>query len=120
MFREAVEAKVLEEPAGVDMSKIPILEPGESIPFVFDRGANSIDGWTCTVSVKQKPSDTSFITPRVIAPTNSVWEGFLTQTELNGLASGLYFVIALLQNTTTDEEEVVRERTRFRITEAWT
>lgn len=101
------------------MSKIVLLDAGESLPFNFDRGDNSIDGWTCTIFVKQRPSDTPFIT-RVITPIANEWPGFLTQSETAALSPGLYFLSAKLENTLTDEEEVIRERSRFKVNSAWT
>lgn len=103
------------------MSKIVLLDAGESLPFNFDRGENSIEGWTCTIFVKQKPSDTPFIT-RVITPIANEWPGFLTQTETASLplSDKPYFLSAKLVNSLTDEEEVIRERSRFQINTAWT
>lgn len=102
------------------MSGITIIQSGESLPFSFNRDGADISGWTATISIKQYPSDTSFITPRVITPTNDVWSGFLTQTETAGLSPTSktpYSLIAQLSNTTTDEETQIP--VRFHVTEAW-
>ena len=105
------------------MSKIVIIDAGESLPFNFDRGENSIDGWTCTIFVKQKPSDAdnAFITPRVITEVSGSWPGFLTQSETATLtpSDASYFLGAKLENVSTDEEEVIREQSRFKINNAW-
>jgi hypothetical protein len=101
------------------MDKLEIFQPGESVPFSFtlkDETA-SIDGWVCTISLKQLPADVAILS-RVVAPTDQVWTGFLTQTETVGLATGLYYLHAKLTKASTDEEQVKEKR--FRITEGWT
>lgn len=97
------------------MTATRIVPGGSSFEFIFDRSGESITGWVCTISVKKKYSDTSAITPRVIVPTDNRWEGFITQTESAGLASGLYRLIADLANTGTDEKE--QPFVRFNIAE---
>lgn len=101
------------------MSKLELYQPGASIDFCFtlEDETESIDGWVCTISLKQKPSDAAILS-RVVAATNGVWEGFLTSTETASLATGLYFIHAKLTKASTDEEQI-REK-RFRITEGWT
>jgi len=103
------------------MRAVTLLRAGESLPFTFDRGSNSISGWTCTISVKQFPSqaDTIFSINRVIPPVNNQWPGFLTQSETSGLTafSKPYYLIAILRNTTTDEEESIE--VRFKIAPAF-
>lgn len=105
------------------MNKLLIIRQGESVPFSFDRGGNSIDNWVCTVYLKEKPSDANdaFMTPRVVPPSNGSWPGFITQSEssaLTPLAKGAaYYLIAALVNVTTDEEEIVTDR--IRVTTAW-
>lgn len=104
------------------MNKLEILQQGESLPFNFDRGKNSIVGWTCTITVKQKPSDAALPGfPRVIPALGNSWPGFITQTEsaaLPVLPKGRsYMLVASLVNVTTDEEEVIT--VRLRISKAW-
>ncbi len=105
------------------MSKGVLLDAGESLPFSFDRGENSIAGWTCTIFIKQKRSDAddAFISPRVIPPLNGSWPGFITQSESASLPASddYYFLGAKLENVSTDEEEVIREQSRFKINNAW-
>ena len=99
---------------------IPIIRKGESLDFTFDLGGSSIAGWTCTINVKQYPSDTSAIT-RVISPDNSTesWTGYLTETETDGLTTNtLYWLIGILEESTTDEKREVPKR--FRVTQTWT
>ena len=102
------------------MNKLTILQQGESLPFNFDRGDNSISGWICTISVMEKAGDTPLI-QRVIPELNGSWPGFITQTEsaaLPVLAKGAtYMLVASLVNVTTDEEEVIP--VRFKISKAW-
>ncbi len=96
-----------------------ILRKGESLPFVFDRSGESIEGWICTIEVKEFPSDTSAITARTITPDGDTWPGFLTSTETSALATGAYRLIGVLTNATTNEEEQVMETTRFKLTDSW-
>ena len=98
------------------MRALTVLQKGESLPFEFDRGDNSIDGWTCTISVKTKPSAAVEFT-RVIPPLNGKWPGFITQSESSALAIGLFYLIALLEDTSTDEQEIIT--VRFRISTEW-
>ncbi len=98
------------------MTAITILRTGESLPFEFDRGGESISGWVCVIEVRKYPGDTALIS-RTISPTGETWEGFLTSTETALLAIGLYRLIGLLTNSVTDEEEQVP--LRFNVTEAW-
>ncbi len=96
-----------------------IVRKGESLDFVFDRGGDSIAGWICTIEVKTFPADTSVISPRVIAPIDGKWPGFLTSTETDTLEIGDYRLIGKLTNATTDEEEQQTELNRVNVTDAW-
>lgn len=102
------------------MNKLTIIRQGESLPFQFDRGDNSVDNWTCTITVKEKPDDAALVS-RVVTAQNNEWVGFLTQSETSALPvldkGAPYYLIASLVNVTTDEEEVVT--VRFRVTKAW-
>lgn len=97
-------------------SIVPIRKSG-SVPFIFDRGDASIEGWVCTIKVKQFDSDTALIS-RVITPTNGQWFGILTSTETAALTSGItYRLFGILTNVSTGEEEQVE--TRFSLTASW-
>ncbi len=96
-----------------------ILRQGESLPFVFDRSGESIEGWICTIEIKRFPSDTSLITPRIIAPVDRTWPGFLTSDETAALAVNGYRLIGVLTNASTNEEEQITETTRFNVTNSW-
>lgn len=100
------------------MNPLEIIQAGESLEFKFDRGGDSIDGWICTINVKQYPQDASVIT-RVIQPDtdSNSWSGFLTSTETSGLAGGLWFIIGVLTKSSTDEEEQIPER--FFVSTPW-
>ena len=87
------------------MTAIRIVPQGSSFEFIFDRSGEPIDGFVCTISVKETYSDVSAITPRVIVPVDDQWAGFLTQTESASLSPGTYRLIADLAKTTTDEKE---------------
>ena len=98
-------------------NQIALIEKGSSLPFIFDRGGESIEGWICEINVKQFPADTSQIT-RVIAPDGRTWPGFLTSSETDLLTPiGLYRIIGLLTNASTGEEEQVP--VRFNLADAW-
>lgn len=93
------------------------IQKGSSLPFTFDRAGESIDGWTCTIYVKQYPGDTATIT-RVITPTDSVWSGYLTGTETDTLVEGTqYFLIGVLTHAVNDEEE--KPPVKFYLGKAW-
>lgn len=109
------------------LNKLTAIQVGESLPFKFDRGGDSIDGWTCTIFLKKFPTDTEILTGsgRVIPPDTGErsWPGFLTNSETGvlvpgGTHKGLYFLTGLLVNLTTDEVEEVP--VRFRVTKSWT
>lgn len=103
------------------MAKIVTIQPGESLPFSFDRGGNSISGWTCVMTVKQYPGGPVMIQRTITPNSKNKWAGFLTQTETSGLTKGLYYMEAKLTNSTTDEEEaIVNGNTRFHVSPAWT
>lgn len=99
-------------------NEITIISQGESVPFLFDRGGQSIEDWICTIEVKKLPSDVASIT-RVITPVDGAWPGFLTSTETSALALGLFRLNGILTNPTTDEEEQVTQTTRFKVGDNW-
>ena len=101
------------------MTFIQPIQKGESVPFIFDRGGESIEGWVCTINVKRLNADASSIT-RVIPPVGDTWPGFLTSTETDTLTTGgkPYRLIGILTNAATGEEEQVT-KIRFNITESW-
>lgn len=100
-------------------AEITIIKQGESLPFEFDRSGEDITDWICEIEIKQFTSDASFITKREITPDNTSesWPGFLTSTETSALANGLYRLIGILTNSTTDEEEQVP--IRFQVSDSW-
>lgn len=99
-------------------NEITIISQGESLPFQFDRGGQSIENFVCTIEVKMIPSDVSSIT-RVITPVDDAWPGFLTSTETSALSLGLYRLLGILTNSSTDEEEQVTQTTRFKVGDSW-
>lgn len=99
------------------MSAPLIIRQGQSVPFVFDRGIESIEGWVCTIHVKEFKGDASAIT-RVITPdANDKWTGFLTSTETDALNLGMYRIVALITDAATDEEE--QDIVRFNLVTKW-
>lgn len=101
------------------MNKLVRIQQGESLPFRFDRDGALIDGWTCTIVLKQRPTDTDLLTGsgRVIPPVDRTWPGFLTNSETGGLAIGLYYLTATLINLVSNELEQVP--VRVSVTQKW-
>lgn len=101
------------------MTFIQPIQKGESVPFVFNRDGESIEGWVCTINVKRLTSDSSSIT-RVIQAVGLAWPGFLTSVETDTLTTGgkPYRLIGILTNASTGEEEQVTN-IRFNLTSAW-
>jgi hypothetical protein len=85
------------------MSAIPITTKGGDLPFQFDLDGLPLDGFICTITVKKRPELEDEITPRVIEPTDDLWTGFLTTTEIASLSVGRHELIALIENTNTLE-----------------
>lgn len=81
-----------------------IIQRGESLPFVFDRGCEPIDGWICVISVKRYPENTASIN-RLITPTNGQWIGALTAAETVSLPISQQILTAKLVNESTDESD---------------
>lgn len=100
----------------VDMSKISVIRKGEDFEFVFSLGGESIQGWVATINVRKFPGDPSSIT-RVITAEGNTWPGFLTSAETALLAIGLYRLVGVLVNSTTDEER--QPLIRFNVTDSW-
>ena len=101
------------------MDKLIRIQQGESLPFEFSRGGDAIDGWECSLIVKQYPDDSPIVN-RVIPAVGKAWPGFVTGSETTGLAVGLYMAIGLITNTTTDESEQVADGgVRFFVTKTW-
>lgn len=97
--------------------KIQPIRRGESLPFSFNRGDQSIDDWTCEIVVKQFPDDTPLITGTV-ERTEDAFTGYLNSTQTQALDSGkTYRLYGILTNSGTDEQEQIE--TRFSVTESW-
>ena len=90
---------------------------GDSIPFLFDRAGQSLDGWVCTINLKIYPGDTTLVN-RIIPATGDTWEGFLTSTETD-IAVGDYRLIGKFVKASTDEQESSSQTKRFRLSEAY-
>ncbi len=99
------------------MAQIPYITQAGDLPFQFDLGGLPLTDFICTISVKKRPTDTDQITPREITPTDNVWSGFLTTTEIASLSVGRYELIANIQNATTLEgQEKIK---RFQVSAQW-
>lgn len=89
---------------------------GRSLPFVFDRDGESLDGWVLTINVQQHPGDTPDIS-RVIEADGLEWPGFLTSTETAALATiGTWMLIGTITNASEDRAEY--PIIRFHVAEA--
>lgn len=100
------------------MTQPTAIKPGDSLPFSFDLGGDSTDGWACQLKLKVFPTDTALIDRVIPLSSNGAWEGFLTKTETTGLSGGTqYLLIADLSNSITDESnEVVK---KFYVSSSW-
>ena len=101
---------------------LSIVQAGESLPFVFDRGGDDVEGWTCILQVRQfaaiNADDDPEIERVIELDSNDQWSGFLTSVETDGLLSrGIYRMVGVLTNLTTDEQEFVP--VRFELTNSW-
>jgi len=99
------------------MSQIPYTTKAGNLPFQFDLDGLPLGGFICTISVKPRPTGTDQITPREIEPTDELWSGFLTTSEIGALAVGRYELIANIQNSSTLEgQEKIK---RFQVEAQW-
>jgi hypothetical protein len=81
--------------AGLGKRKTTWIEPGESLPFAFDRGGRSIKGWNLVVIVKASPFDRPLVC-RKVKPKHKAWPGYLTAKETVALAPDLYYLTGIL------------------------
>jgi len=107
------------------------IEKGETLSFTFDRGGESIAGYTCEIEVVRFPGDTPPISRFISEDPNSSnpqWASFLTKTETAALAlvdtdqnksTGLYRIIASILNTATGDLTKAIVPIRFNLTTAW-
>lgn len=109
---------------------IELIRQGESLPFIYtlppnpngtEQDSSQSTNWTCTIYVRQYPSDTPLI-EREIDPTNDVygvtsWQGYLTSSETAALDEGTYRLAGVLYNSVDDEE--VQEVSRFKVSPSW-
>ena len=101
------------------MSGKLLIAQGGSVPFQFDRGGESIDGWVCTIQVKIYHTDSPLI-ERVVVPTGNYWTGYLTSAETEGLSAGNYRIIGKLTNSSSVEaQEVANGNVRFKVNNPW-
>lgn len=105
---------------------ITIIRDGGDLPFVFDRDGESVEGYVCTVTVKQFPEiDLSTIIPDFVVPAvGNEWPGELTpgQTQLLRASSltvttSPFYLTARITNATTNESREVPER--FQLATSW-
>ena len=98
-------------------NKLVIIQKGESLPFKFDRGGASIQGWTCQIKVKQKPGDVPIIDRAITADDDRAFSDFLSKTDTDMLVEGLWYLTGVLTNTGTDEQEEIP--VRFQVSKTW-
>jgi hypothetical protein len=99
------------------MSVIPTTTRGGDLPFQFDLDGLPLDGFICTITVKKRSELPDEIIRRVITPTDDLWTGFLTTTEVAGLSIGRHELIALIVNSSTLEGQ--EKPKRFQVTASW-
>jgi len=112
------------------MSKLTIIQKGESLPFSFDLGTDEEESknFICTITVKQIPSDTATITRVIALGTDlndldqviNAWNGFLTSTEtttIGAVSLGTWYLTAVLANSSTNEQQEIP--VRFSISTSW-
>lgn len=93
-------------------------QQGESIKFKFDRDGESINGFVCTITLKQFAEDSSAVTREIPADTTTEsFSGFLTASETAGLAIGLWWLTGTLVNATLDLKEQIPRR--LNISKKW-
>ena len=105
--------------AGVNIGNpLTIISAGESLDFAFDRGGLPVDGWICTLVVKQLPGDTAEISRQIPLDDCQQWSGYLTTDETGALTQrGIYRMIGVLTNSITSEREEIP--VRFQLNDAW-
>ncbi len=99
------------------LNKLVVIQRGESLPFKFDRGGASIEGWVCVIKVKQFPDDVPIIERTISADEDRAFSGFLTSTETALLLEGLWYLTGVLTNASTDELEEIP--VRFKVSKSW-
>lgn len=105
------------------MSAITIVKPGGSIPFFFDRGGESIRGWTLEVFIKQRPEDDYIIGPFEVETQNGCnWQGYFAASTTDELEPSNipYYIIGVITNQDTNEKQQIDGgRQRFHIQSSW-
>lgn len=97
-------------------SQMNTVRKGGSLPFVFNRDGESIDGWTCTIKVKKFPGDAASVS-RVIESVDNEWPGYLTSTETDALTpNGEWMLFGEITNASEDREQT--PIIRFSLSEA--
>ena len=100
------------------MSGLLSMKQGESSPeIVFDRGGESLAGWTCQFELKRFKSDSSSIISRAVTAVGDEWPTFITQSESSSLVVGHHVILGKLYKTSTDEEE--QKVIPIHVTGAW-
>jgi len=85
-------------------SQMKTVRKGESFPFAFDMGGDSISDFTCTIEARKYPGDTPAVS-RAIAPSANGWSGFLTSAETDSLNQiGEWMLVGVITNTAGDRE----------------
>jgi len=98
------------------LNKLVRIQTGESLPFTFDRNGASIEDWTCQIFIKQRPDDGRTVDREILSDNDVNFKGFLTSEETLNLDQGLWYLIGLLQNIITDEQEEIP--IRFSVTKS--
>lgn len=101
------------------MSAVIQIKRGEDLDFSFSRQGLSLEGFICTIFVKQYPPDAPTITREIAINSENplIWSGFLSSTETKGLIVGLWWITGIITNSGTDEE--AQDPIRFQVSPSW-
>lgn len=89
---------------------ITTIRQGGDLPFVFDRDGESIEGFICTVTVKQVPGTATSIADFVVEAVGNTWPGSLTPEQTADLNPGTYYLVAKITNAANEEDRQIPER----------
>ncbi len=87
----------------MSVASIKRIRQGGSLAIAFSRGGLPIDGFVCTLYVKQFESDVATISRVMQAATENTWSDQLSNVETASLKVGLWHAFGELVNASTGE-----------------